>query len=110
METALYIYLYLTLLNITEGAIGIILFLIVAHFFVRVVFEEEGKCYFKHLGICLLVAAFVSGLLPSKSDLTYIVGGASLWSVAQTEEAQKLPSNVLKALNTVLESVQEETK
>jgi hypothetical protein len=55
------------------------------------------------LPIWLLAAA-----IPDTEDLKYIIGGAVAWNVAQTEEAQRLPENVLRAANSFLEKIDAE--
>ena len=55
-----------------------------------------------------LVVFLAMALCPDKKDLIFIAGGAATYNLSQTEEAQKLPDNILKALNTFLEGISEE--
>lgn len=62
--------------------------------------------------ICVISAVltlFFVFFTPSVKQLGWIVGGGVAWNISQTEEAKKLPDNVLKTLNSFLEGVYEET-
>lgn len=54
-----------------------------------------------------LVTIILQSLYPQKSDLTYIIGGATVLTtadyVAGSEEAKRIPDNVLQAANKFLE-------
>lgn len=61
----------------------------------------------KPFAIASFVLLILSSLYPSKKDLAVIFGGTALVSVASSEEAKKLPDNILKAANAFLEGVYE---
>lgn len=57
---------------------------------------------------CLSITlSLIGSLYPSKEDLMWIIGGAGAIHVAQSDEARKLPDNVLRAMNSFLEGVGE---
>lgn len=59
-----------------------------------------------------IVVVFLGALYPSEKDIKYIIGGTAIWKtadyLADNEEAKKIPDNVLKAMNSFLEQVNEE--
>lgn len=63
--------------------------------------------YTKALVITALISTFLFIALPSKKDLVYIVGGATVINVAKdnSEESQKLPKNILNVVNGFLEEI-----
>lgn len=63
------------------------------------------KSVSKRASLTIVAIWLLAAIYPSKSDVAYIVGGAALISVATTEEAKKLPDNVLRAANRLLEEV-----
>lgn len=66
----------------------------------------------KKVGVVIVVLILINLLYPTKNDLALIFGGSLALDLAQTEEAQKIPENTLKAINTFLEAVadQDQTK
>lgn len=119
MEYAFWIWLYLTIGNL---AWIIVLLWIVAFIggFAAVFagedcnFDKDSHGWGLHIALKrtatgAFVLAFVFSLIasayPSRTDLAWIVGGAGAIHLAQTEEAQKLPDNVLRAMNSFLEGV-----
>lgn len=62
---------------------------------------------FKSLALICFLALFY----PSQNDIKYIIGGALVWNGAQAaseiEGVQKLPENLVGAMNHFLEQVQE---
>ena len=55
----------------------------------------------------LLSAVTFIALVPSKSDMGFILGGWAVYEVASMDEAKELPENLINAANTFLESVSE---
>lgn len=66
--------------------------------------EGYGKWAKRYL-ICAACFLVVDSFYPDKEDLAFIFGGAIAVDIATTEEAQKLPDNLLKAANSFLEGV-----
>jgi hypothetical protein len=56
-------------------------------------------------GVVLGGLLIVSVLIPSRSDLAFIIGGHY---ATHSAEAQKLPDNILKAMNAFLQGIQKE--
>lgn len=58
-----------------------------------------------------LLVSVLFAFYPSQNDLKYIIGGALVWNGAQAaseiEGVQKLPENLVGAMNHFLEQVQE---
>lgn len=67
---------------------------------------------YKKFFTAFIVLTSLVVLIPDKKDFYFIIGGSVALSLSQNEEAQKLPNNVLKALNAFLEETveAEETK
>jgi len=117
MSTALLIYLYVLFGNLRGLAIFFIALCLFFVLFSPMLFvfiddEEEALITIKKIAKKLfywvaIPSIMLIALYPNKEDLILIVGGTALISVAQTEEAQKLPENVLKAANAFLEGVYE---
>lgn len=125
MDTALLLYLYVVFDNVAGVCNAIITFSLIAMAINIIVFLivwgedgtedatkvlEKSKKLWKKIR---LFPIFIASLLfitlyPDKEDLALIFGGTALVHVAQTEEAQKLPDNLLKAANAFLEGVYEE--
>lgn len=61
--------------------------------------------YFTKSCIITVIFLLVTCLIPTKEEIAWIVGGSVAYNLSQTEEAQKLPENTLKALNSFLEGV-----
>jgi hypothetical protein len=62
--------------------------------------EEWGASIKKWVIICTMTLV-LSGILPNKSDVAYIVGG---YYVTNSPEIAQLPDNILGTVNTFLES------
>ena len=121
MEAAFWIYLYLTIGNLawvvelaTFVAIGASIFWVVAWLHEADPDEDPEFATFskwtKRAIITALSLLVVSTFYPSREDLAWMFGGATVYSLTQNEEAQKLPDNVLKAANTFLEGISEPEK
>lgn len=119
MEYAFWIWLYLTIGNL--GWVIVLLWTVALMGGLIAAFAGEA-CNFdkdcsgwgiyialKRTAITALVLALIFSLIasayPSRTDLAWIVGGAGAIHLAQSEEAQKLPDNVLRAMNSFLEGV-----
>ena len=119
METAFYIYLYLTLSKVIvlfEAAIALFIAISAAYcvaYSISLMDDEEipsaiKGAYTKLAKVIIFVCLPIYLLFPDKEDIAYIFGGTALISIAQTEEAQKLPDNILEAVNVFLEGVADE--
>lgn len=123
METAWLIYWYLSIGKLITTVLIISIMLSMVFFFVAIVkwfiwanddFDETEDIFmawvrrWKIFVIPCLVSLFINAFYPRAESLAYIFGGAALVSVAETEEAQKLPDKVLRAVNVFLEGVAEE--
>ena len=62
--------------------------------------KEWGASIKKWVIICTMTLV-LSGILPNKSDVAYIVGG---YYVTNSPEVAQLPDNILGTVNTFLES------
>ena len=71
--------------------------------------ENEGRSnkFFKLITKVFIGVSIVALLIPSTKDLQYIIGGAVAIEIVKSEEARKLPDNVLKSVNTFLEGFNE---
>lgn len=69
--------------------------------------SSKFKFWFRVAIFSLFITGGLRSLYPSDSDLRYIIGGTALFNVSNTEEAQKLPENVLRAANNFLEKYQD---
>jgi len=75
--------------------------------------EEKTPLYdwlvltYKKFITAFIVLTSLVVLIPDKKDFYFIIGGSVALSLSQNEEAQKLPNNVLKALNAFLEETVE---
>ena len=118
MNEALIIWLYTSLLTAKGTLVAIALLVGVisplAHLLYYIEDRPVGVEPFlftknKWIGIFIAFAVLMNVVVPSKDDMKYIIGGSVLWntttSVLDSDEAKKLPSNVLKAANTFLEEV-----
>lgn len=127
MEIGLYIYLYSVLgtLSTVLGFINFIVVVIYAFFTISALGEADWdlsttenrgsyeKSMAKIAGTLLSYKRFVlcttlfvivlNALVPSESKLKLIIGGAIAGSILTSDEAKKLPDNVLGAVNTFLE-------
>lgn len=134
METALLIYLYITvgkaLVTVSHFLwVGLVIYALALctmglssnfgtdrYEFVSDDLTSESEIYLslrKHLKNAVVtfgVLVLCNSLYPDKEELAWIIGGAAAVSVATTEEAKKLPDNVLRAANTFLEGVAEKGK
>lgn len=128
MEYAFWIWLYLAvgklvwvviLAWVVAAALGLLVFMlgIESDFGKSLTFEgaptddSRNFLWAKRLSIkafCLSITlSLIGSLYPSKEDLMWIIGGAGVIHVAQSDEARKLPDNVLRAMNSFLEGVGE---
>lgn len=64
----------------------------------------------KTAAVLLSIVVSINAFLPSIDKWKYIIGGAVLFNLAKTDEAQKLPTNILEAANVFLEKIKEESK
>lgn len=122
MSYAILLYLYTVLTGLSYLAASIIFLLAIASaFFIALlatdyeknnikVQEAFNKVFKKPLKWLLPICIAIVLLVPTKDELYFIVGGSALITVGTTEEAKKLPDNVLKAANTFLEKLQENKK
>lgn len=67
--------------------------------------SKSGWKWARGMATLWLVSLFLSAFLPGEKQLLRIVGIGAAYHLTQTDEAKKLPDNVLKAANTFLESV-----
>lgn len=124
MSYAVLLYLYTVLTAVSSLAFFISLFLIISFFIFIMSFvgtigykddnlivrETFNKFLKKPLKWVLPICIAIILIVPSKEDMYFILGGSALIAVGKTEEAKKLPDNVLKAANTFLEKLQENKK
>ena len=116
MNEALIIWLYTSLLTACEvlGAIALLVGILSSLSHLLYYMEDspvEMEPFLitknKWIGIFISFAILMNVVVPSKDDMKYIIGGSVLWntttSVLDSDEAKKLPNNVLKAANTLLE-------
>lgn len=68
------------------------------------VISKSGWKWARGMAILWLVSLFLSDFLPGEKKLLRIVGVGAAYHLTQTDEAKKLPDNVLKAVNTFLEN------
>jgi hypothetical protein len=66
--------------------------------------SKYGWKWARGMVILWLVSLFLSAFLPGEKQLLRIVGVGAAYHLTQTDEAKKLPDNVLKAVNTFLEN------
>jgi len=117
MNEALMIYVYITLGNVVELLKVAVTFLVIyiTAYALTVAAVQECSPWSKipglktSLSILLLSSALIVAY-PSKEDLKYIIGGAALLNIAQTDEAQQLPKNILDTTNNFLEFLNGEMK
>jgi|GEM_PF-6573344 len=130
MNTALLIYLYIVAGNFASAFAAAAFILAIGYFVPLSVMglfssfgsdthwssdelspESKGfiamRRHFKSVVIALAFLGSVPALYPDKDDVAWILGGAAAVHVAQTEEAKKLPDNLLRAANTFLEGISE---
>lgn len=130
MNTALLIYLYIVAGNVASACAVTAFVLAICYFFPLIMTaiisgfgydtrfssdelspESKGfiamRRHFKSVVIALAFLGSVPALYPDKDDVAWILGGAAAVHVAQTEEAKKLPDNLLRAANTFLEGISE---
>lgn len=110
----LLIYLY-TVLEKFSVLAGVTIFALLAGILITAIVTEYGeeadkikelffrRWVFYTLAVCLALLV----LTPSKKDVAWIIGGGVAYNVATTDEAKKLPDNVLGALNRFIESAEE---
>lgn len=132
METALLIYLYITVGNILHGITPVVSVALAAYASAFILvgavtgggretkyngdLTDESKVwlflrkYLKNAIVTFGVLVLCNSLYPDKEELAWIIGGATAVSIATTEEAKKLPDNVFRAANTFLEGVAEKGK
>lgn len=124
MEAATWIYLYVVIENLVAGlkalvVVGVVAFLFMSFATLITSFDkhvsdiakrdyERCKRWLKSVCLWFCVTSILVVFFPDREDVALIFGGAALVSVAQTEEAQKLPENVLKAANKFLDEVEVE--
>ena len=116
MNEALIIWLYTSLLTACE-VLGVIALLVgIISLFLHLLYYLEDSpvamepfLITKNTWMCIFIsfAILMNVVVPSKDDMKDIIGGSVLWntttSVLDSGEAKKLPSNILKAANTLLE-------
>ena len=54
---------------------------------------------------CGLAGILLSALVPSRSQVEWIIGAGTVATIAQTPAAQELPENLLDAANAFLKQV-----
>lgn len=65
------------------------------------------KKWLKTYLLTLVIGISVVSIIPSHKEWAIILGAGSLYNLSQTEEAKKLPNNVLRTLNEFLEEEKE---
>ena len=75
--------------------------------------KEQVKTVFKYVPMkTIFMILLLSFFFPSKSDLKYIIGGAAVWNGVEAAQdikgVEKLPENIVGAMNHFLEKTQEE--
>jgi len=68
----------------------------------RRIYKEMAKSI-KLYVIFFACFSVINSAIPSKEEAAWIIGGSFAFDIAQTDEAQKLPDNVLRAVNNFLE-------
>lgn len=116
MSTALAIYLYLTLSNLVGvalifSAFGAAIFIAI---WIVACDRENGEdvekwCarHIKKVLATVIILGVLNVMIPSRSDLAWIIGGSAAYTTLTSDEAARLPDNVLKAANSFLEGVAE---
>lgn len=108
-----WIWLYITLSKLGAPVVLATWWsLLVSTFFIWAIAHGEGykpRMLVKFLFFSYLFLGFAVHLtalaVPGKEEMAYIIGGGVALKISQTEEAQKLPENTLKALNRFLENI-----
>jgi len=97
---------------ITTLILAIIGFII----FMEVVVDERedsnlvkySKLIMKKVVPVMIISVVAKTVLPSKDDLKYIIGGATIYGITQVDGVEKLPKNVVDAMNKFLEDLKED--
>jgi len=120
MIEALIIWGYFALGNVIHfGLFASIVGLIICLLYVAVMYDngEEKEDYAfafvwaKRTIVSVIIFGVLTAAYPSKSDLKWIIGGAMVWNgiayAKDIEGAEKLPENMVAAMNQFLESLVE---
>ena len=117
MSEVILIWLYLSFGNfltavlVVTGLIGA-----VSAILAPIVIDLNGKLSSFHEKtlkttlVSFTVVLSINCFYPSKEDLAWIIGGSVAINVAQMEEAQELPQNLIDAANKFLESTNATTE
>ena len=126
MSEAILIWLYLSLGNIFGGEVfGVVIvflsvWLVFGSIFMldkNMELDEVLGAHKKHIPIkSIILLAVLTSIYPTKDDLQYIIGGYLVinsaesvsnihQSIAKIEGAEKLPENIINAMNNFLEGV-----
>jgi len=121
MSVPLLIWIWLSLksLVVTGVILGVILFSIALIWYACerdyartaenvVKANTMGIKRLKIIGYPTIALMFLGCLVPNSKDLQWIIGGSVAYSIATTDEAKKLPDNLLKSMNIFLENTFEQ--
>ena len=126
MNEMILIWVYLSagsLVGVIEAVLVVLLVVsVIAACFTPIIFMETDKSVSELLNSvykcipkkALLLALFLVCLYPSKDDLKYIIGGSlvinGVQAASDIEGVEKLPKNLVNAMNVFLEKAVEENE
>jgi len=73
------------------------------------IYQEMAK-YIKVYAIFFACFSVINAAVPDKEEAVWIIGGTFAFDIAKTDEAQKLPDNVLEVVNKFLEDAAKESE
>lgn len=113
MSEFVYVWLYTVVLKFGNVA-GVMLLVGLVAGIAAIIAATEGVdirwskkwfiTWFSVIGVLLAVRV----IIPSKSDLAWIIGGGTVLKLSQNEEVQQLPANLARIVNDFIETAEEE--